>query len=248
MPGSFDFHRAAWVFLFFSSAGLSTAWAAPEPSRLQVEQTQSESSSIRLSGREQATQWGLTEEEWTRYETLMQGQRGILSPGLDPLTALGVEARTDAERRRYAELQARFEFERVERELAYQRAYDEATARLAGGKLRVTPFSLKPSGEGASGSAGLSALSAASAPVRYDVVVSIDNCARCEQTVKDMLAKGLAMNLWVTDSGQDDRRIRAWASRLSIPPAKVRSGHITLNHGGKLSVKADALPLVQRRQ
>src|SRR5258708_18840189 len=60
----------------------------------------------------------------------MQGRTGIYSPNLDPLTALGIEARTDQERRHYAELQVQAEARRVETTLAYQRAYDDAWKRL----------------------------------------------------------------------------------------------------------------------
>ncbi|HNH65053.1 MAG TPA: TIGR03759 family integrating conjugative element protein, partial [Thauera aminoaromatica] len=52
-----------------------------------------------------ARDWGLRPEEWARYRQLMQGPLGIYSPNLDPLTALGIEARSDEERNRYAELQ-----------------------------------------------------------------------------------------------------------------------------------------------
>lgn len=78
----------------------------------------------------QAQQWGLTDSEWQHYQQLRQGERGIWSPGLDPLTALGVEANSDAERQRYAELLARKEHQRVEKELAFQRAYSQAWKRL----------------------------------------------------------------------------------------------------------------------
>ena len=57
------------------------------------------------SDSEQAASWGLTEQEWTRFEQIQAGPRGFWSPNLDPLTALGVEAQTDQERQRYAELQ-----------------------------------------------------------------------------------------------------------------------------------------------
>ena len=40
-------------------------------------------------------EWGLTEQEWQRYQELNQGARGIWSPGLDPLTSLGVESRNE---------------------------------------------------------------------------------------------------------------------------------------------------------
>ncbi|KAB7770489.1 integrating conjugative element protein, partial [Xanthomonas sp. LMG 12462] len=64
-----------------------------------------------------AREWGLRAEDWSRYRTLMQGPLGIYSPNLDPLTALGIEARSDEERRRYAELQVQAEARRVQRTL-----------------------------------------------------------------------------------------------------------------------------------
>src|SRR3546814_4495355 len=84
-----------------------------------------------------ASDWGLQPQEWARYRELMDGPLGIYSPNLDPLSALGIEARTDEERRRYAELQVQVEARRVEKLLAYQRAYDEAWQRLNPGMQRV---------------------------------------------------------------------------------------------------------------
>ncbi|MCB1890192.1 MAG: TIGR03759 family integrating conjugative element protein, partial [Rhodocyclaceae bacterium] len=46
-----------------------------------------------------ARDWGLTAEDWARYRELMQGPLGVYSPELDPLTALGIEARSEEERR-----------------------------------------------------------------------------------------------------------------------------------------------------
>src|SRR5258708_21620004 len=86
----------------------------------------------------QARDWGLQAEEWARYRRLMQGPTGIYSPNLDPLTALGIEARSDQERRHYAELQVQAEARRVEKTLAYQRAYDQAWKRLNPGVQAVT--------------------------------------------------------------------------------------------------------------
>jgi len=56
---------------------------------------------------EVASQWGLSETEYRRYQHLMAGQRGQWTPGLDPLTALGVSTDSTAERRRLAELDGR---------------------------------------------------------------------------------------------------------------------------------------------
>jgi hypothetical protein len=52
----------------------------------------------------------------------MRGPRGVYSQSLDPLTALGIEARSADERLRYAELQVRSKRQRVDNKLAYQRA------------------------------------------------------------------------------------------------------------------------------
>lgn len=191
-----------------------------------------------------ASEWGLSALEWDRYEALMAGRRGILSPGLDPLTALGVEARTEQERRRYAELQARFEYERIERELAYQRSYDEAIARIAGDQPRVSTFSIRPPMSGKSDPGLLSLLAA---PARHDVVVALSGCDACSKTVMELVAEGRELNVWVTDSDGDDGKIRRWASELGIPTERVTSGAITLNHGAGLGAGL-TLPLVRSRR
>ncbi|MCL2591585.1 MAG: TIGR03759 family integrating conjugative element protein [Betaproteobacteria bacterium] len=154
-----------------------------------------------------AALWGLKMEEWARYRELMRGPLGILSPGLDPLTALGIEARDDTERRRYAELQARFEAIRVEKLLAFQRAYDEAFQRIFAGLPRI-------------GDEG-----------RLAVFVK-DNCPPCEKKVGQLQAAGSTFDLYFVDSKPDDARLRAWAKKAGVDPAKVSSRTITLNHDG----------------
>ncbi|MBG6487884.1 TIGR03759 family integrating conjugative element protein [Pseudomonas aeruginosa] len=166
-----------------------------------------------------AHDWGLSVEEWTRYRDLMQGPLGVYSPHIDPLTALGIEARTDQERQRYAELQVAAEAQRVEKLLAYQRAYDHAWQRLHADKPRV----ILPD----AGPAFSPVLPAASG--RLAVFVQGD-CPACDQATLRLQAAGQAFDIYVVDSGTDDARIRAWAQRIGIDPTKVRSGQVTLNH------------------
>ena len=78
-----------------------------------------------------AETWSLAPIEWKRYRSLMQGVRGSISPStLSPIEVLGIHARDDRERRRYAERWAQVMHDDVDRILAFQRAYDEATSRL----------------------------------------------------------------------------------------------------------------------
>uniref|UniRef100_UPI001051B76E TIGR03759 family integrating conjugative element protein n=2 Tax=Pseudomonadota TaxID=1224 RepID=UPI001051B76E len=129
----------------------------------------------------QAREWGLQPEEWARYRQLMQGPLGVYSPQLDPLTALGIEARSEEERRRYAELQVQAEARRVGKTLAYQRAYDAAWQRLFPGQPRVSLPGAKAQGAGNTGSG------------RLAVFVKAD-CAPCAQRVQQLQAAGTAFD------------------------------------------------------
>ena len=171
----------------------------------------------------QARDWGLQEQEWTRYRTLMQGPLGIYSPNIDPLTALGIEARSEQERRHYAELQVRMEARRVDKLLAYQRAYDDAWRR-------VYP-TLQPVNFGAeelSSSSGTDE-TASSRSGRLAIFVK-DPCTPCETRVKALQAAGSPVDIYMVGSLGEDSRIREWAARVGIDPVKVRSRVITLNH------------------
>ncbi|WP_434028007.1 TIGR03759 family integrating conjugative element protein [[Pseudomonas] boreopolis] len=187
----------------------------------------------------QARDWGLRSEEWARYRELMQGPLGVYSPSLDPLTALGIEARSDEERRRYAELQVQVEARRVEKTLAYQRAYDDAWRRLAPGAQRVN---LPGAGATADRSMAVSA-------ERTAVFVKAD-CTPCVRRVQQLQAAGTAFDLYMVGSRQDDARIRQWATQAGIEPAKVRARTITLNHDSgrwlSLGLQGD-LPAVVRQ-
>ncbi len=169
-----------------------------------------------------AREWGLKVEEWSRYRELMRGPLGLYSPGLDPLTALGVEARDDAERRHFAELQVQAEGRRAEKTLAYQRAYDEAWQALYPG--------LRPVGiSSASATSTSSAPNPSERATRLAVFVKED-CAPCDERVRQLQSAGQSFDLYMVGSRNDDSRIRQWAARVGIDPARVKARTITLNH------------------
>ncbi|EOE0842255.1 TIGR03759 family integrating conjugative element protein [Ectopseudomonas hydrolytica] len=194
---------------------------------------------IERAAEQQARDWGLNTEEWTRYRDLMQGPLGVYSPHIDPLTALGIEARSDQERQHYAQLQVAAEAQRVEKLLAYQRAYDDAWQRLHADMPRV----ILPD----AGPAFSPAVTAANG--RPALFVK-EACPACDQAALQLQAAGRAFDIYVVDSGADDARIRAWALRIGIDPAKVRSGQVTLNHDAgrwvSLGLSGD-LPAVVRQ-
>ncbi|MFC8751064.1 TIGR03759 family integrating conjugative element protein [Pseudomonas oryzihabitans] len=180
----------------------------------------------------QARAWGLQASDWVRYRELMQGPLGIYAPNLDPLTALGIEARSDEERARYAELQVRAEARRVEKLLTYQRAYDAAWQRLAPDLQRVTLKDANVADE-----------------ARLSVFVKAD-CPPCLERVRQLQAQGRAFDLYLVDSKGDDARLRRWARQARLDPTRVRQRTITLNHdnGSFQSLGlAGELPVVAQR-
>jgi hypothetical protein len=79
----------------------------------------------------EAGYWGITLEELHRARHLMRGPRGAFSdPRISPVEVLGIHARSDAERDRYAALFAKLLHEDTDRVLAWQRAGDTAMRRL----------------------------------------------------------------------------------------------------------------------
>ncbi|MFN3493259.1 MAG: hypothetical protein ACK40L_02005 [Hydrogenophaga sp.] len=79
--------------------------------------------------------WGLSPSEMVRAKVLLKGPRAAFSvENLSPVEALGIHARDEAERRKYAEMFARALQSDVERSLAWNRAFQEAQSRLYPGQ------------------------------------------------------------------------------------------------------------------
>ncbi|CAH6334656.1 TIGR03759 family integrating conjugative element protein [Pantoea agglomerans] len=178
-----------------------------------------ENTSSELSTQQQAQQWGLSDSDWSRYQMLMKGDRGIMSPGLDPLTALGVETDNSTERRRLAELWVKHEYQRTEKELAFQRDVNAAWLRLYPETLAVN-------------------MGANAAGIAHDTQGRLalflkENCSRCDARLAAVLADNRAVDLYLVGIDSDDG-LRAWAVKHNIPVEKVRSRQITLNHDNGL--------------
>lgn len=165
-----------------------------------------------------STQWGMSAEDYQRYQQLMKGPRGIQSPGLDPLTALGIEARTPAERRQYAERWVRQEYARTEKELAFQREVNAAWKRLYPDALPVNM--------------GKDAGLAHDTGGRLALFVREANCTTCDARLSAILTSRRPVDIYLVDSKGKDATLRAWAKAHNIPADRVRSRQITLNHDG----------------
>lgn len=159
---------------------------------------------------------GLTESDIVRYEALKKSLRGLQSPNLDPVTALGIESRNESERRHYAELWVKQEYERTEKELKFQREVDAAWKRLMPNMLPVNMGN----------AAGLAHDSGG----RLALFVREADCQRCDARLSAVLADKRPVDIYLVDSEGSDQKLRNWAQQHRIPAEQVRERRITLNH------------------
>jgi integrating conjugative element protein (TIGR03759 family) len=196
--------------------------------RSETEQSESDQAQSISTDLENAKRWGLSAQDWARYQTMMRGPRGHWTPELDPLTALGIDAQSEAERRRYATQLLRLEEDRVKRELAFEKTVQAVKDELYPDlepfdRTRLAAKLIETRKRGAPLQGGDRALA----------FVNLQ-CTRCDLWVLELIAAVQAMpglNLDVYVVGEvTDEAIRSWATRLAIPQALVQRGRVTLNH------------------
>jgi integrating conjugative element protein (TIGR03759 family) len=178
-------------------------------------------------------QWKLNQTEWHRYKLLMKGIRGSISPNnISPIEVLGTHARNDAERDKYARIWAKAMHEDAQRTVAFQRAYDKAHKERYG-HINVIDTKLL----------GLSGLqsNAIKAKDRVLVFVKLESCPFCDTLVRKLFSKTQSMDVQIdiffvdAKNKNDDKKIRAWATKQITDHKRLKTGKITLNYdNGKL--------------
>jgi len=170
--------------------------------------------------------WALSKQQWSRYKTLMQGIRGSISPkSISPIEVLGTHARNEAERRKYAEIWATMRHDDIARILGFQKAYDEAFARLYPDEPMIDMALLNRSAE-----------PQLKPDDRILVFLKIAQCTECAVTIQKIMQskqlKSLHVDIYFvdTDNTKDDDNIRHWAQQHAIDAKRLKSGSITLNH------------------
>lgn len=178
-----------------------------------------------------AQQWDITEREYRRYQQVMAGKRGTWTTNADPILALGVSARNVKEMRDYAEKYVMQEFERTERELAFQREVSAAWQRLFPQQQRIGK--LPPS---VSTATALKRAQHSSNIERRAAVVVTQDCEKCIPVISKytQLVTGegalVAVDFYIGDSDGNDATLKAWVDRNNIPLTLLKAGKLTVNH------------------
>ena len=176
-----------------------------------------------------AAQWGLDKTEWQRYQSLMLGVRGSVSPAtLSPIEVLGIHARSTEERQRYAEQWAVMMREDAERILAFQWAYDDAQRRLfpSGLLIDASVVKARKSDQDLAAKLGWQ-------PDDRVLFFTDTQCPTCDAVLERLvsqLKQFSGIDLYLIDvSAGDESRIREWAASKQIDPQWVNEHKVTLN-------------------
>jgi len=169
---------------------------------------------------EKASFWGLTIEEWNKFETIQETKgRKYWSPNLDPLTTLGVEAETKEERERYAMLLVKKEFERTTKELEFQRTYDRVFKKLY---PDILPIEIDDNPNFV-------------APINFEgerlvLFIDINDSVSGNNLLSKAISTGMDLDVYLLNTSNDNEMIQKWAVLHNISIEQVRKGAITLNH------------------
>ena len=198
-------------------------------------------------GSNQRDLWKLSKEEWERVQFLRDGIRKYLSDDqISPLEILGIHARSDQERERYAQRWAKLMLEDAERVLRFQRAYDQAISSLNSNEPLIDLSQLPPKH---------STVSALIKTDRIALFIELD-CDVCYSIAEMSLAalpRVDGLDIYFVDLGpQDQLSMRRWATRLRVPPPLVESKRVTLNPDAgllkRVNPRATYVPVLMKRR
>lgn len=236
----------------FSLLGIAMSVCADQPittdaTHSRIESTARVNTPLLPIEKARAATWGLSETEWRRYRSLMEGIRGSISPPtISPIEVLGIHAEDAVERNRYAETWARMVREDVSRILVFQRAYDEAGRRLFPGEQLIDPSRLPHNDPKFMGLT----------PEDRVLFFTRPACPRCDRLLARLLSRvdevaGIDIYLSRVSPGEE-AAVRDWATERGIRPEWVKTRRVTLNFDAgaleKLTGDQVQLPVLMRRR
>ena len=169
-----------------------------------------------------AEDFKLSEDDMKKYKKIMLGKRGVWTPGLDPITALGVAETNAQERLRYAKLWLEVEGERVDLQFKFERAVASMREEVFGNQQ---PFD--------STQKIAAWKEERSRPVANIDVLVRSNCQiECKEKISELVqSRGRGrLNFFFIDNA-DDADIIKWAEYHTLDAQLVKAGVITLNYG-----------------
>jgi integrating conjugative element protein (TIGR03759 family) len=163
--------------------------------------------------------WGLSEEEWERYQQIITlSPWSVWEHNATPLSLLAFYSDNQAERRRYARRQAELDQWREAAVMLWEQLYDQE-------RLEVNK-EFKAALQNQTEHKSISSLSNSDQVL---VFIDLDQCEQaCKATSNQIFSSEATAHLYFM--GRPDReKIFQWASQMEIPVERVKQKNITLN-------------------
>jgi len=175
-----------------------------------------------------AQQFNVTEDEWKKYLSIMDGEGQYHWKNVDPIVVLGIYAKDTEERKRYARQVAMREYRLQDMFITFNRDYSVAFHELFGDG-KIIDLSTVSLFQNRNDQSTVNADTNSSVGDRYVLFVST-KCRSCEpyfQSLRSNQKIGTVIDVHFV--GDSKKEIGQWAKRLNIRPQDVSNGSITLN-------------------
>lgn len=209
---------------------------ASEIFNTQVVNTQASNSQVLQLNEERARVFELTQVEWQNY------QRAIEIYGKDyfgkytPPEILGILAKSEADRKHFADIAARLEHDKVANELEFQRAFTNAARKFYANEPVIKPINtmaFTPVSNSLFSKAQNSKLSSGDHLAWFVDVNSYGSSNDMSALInKIKMVSGTVLDIYCMNA-KTDQDIQVFAKKLNVPMDLVSTNQITLNrdHG-----------------
>lgn len=170
-----------------------------------------------------ADNWQVTREDYDHYLWLMENTTaGKWYSNLNPAEVLGLYAKDDNERMRFAKIIVQNTMLRIQRELLLQKAYDQAWQALY---PQLKPIQY-PNENFKSAKLRLQTTA-----LLLFIHLHDEKPMEIGQLIRFIQAHhNIILNIYFVGDKTTDAMIEAWAKKANIPVSLVANGQITLNH------------------
>jgi integrating conjugative element protein (TIGR03759 family) len=192
-----------------------------------------------------AKAWGLSLGDYEKSLTLREGVGSYWDDSTDPITLLGIHAKTANKRRFYAEKLVHFEYAMYGKLQAFENAHGEAWKKLYP-KSTKFDFSKNRKVGLLDGNDNYPVVGGDAALQQSDYIPDLGRLAyfisipcQCEKTIAQLITSAPVspVDIYIVNA-KDDKQIQRWAMHMKIPIEMVQRSEITLNHDDGLHLKA----------
>lgn len=192
--------------------------------------------------------WGVTIEDWQKYQTYMQGQGQYFYKDVSPLEVLAITADNPEDMKKYTDIWVKLNHEKISKELEFNVMYRQEMKKLYPNELPLKPFDTTPFAPPSSKKGKALNLTSGDELILF----TKDNSLFANQLVKTLIKEvkdtsKTSLSIYVIGNRMNPSELQVWSSSNQIPADMVKAGKIHINSGNdkyNAKINHEKLPLV----